>query len=110
MKQTEDEKGFPILMEEVEIAIKEMKHGKATGVDGIPIELVKCLGEGKKEILSLCNLIYNEGEWPKEFMETVLLPIPKKSNAKKCKEFRTISMISHTAKIILGNTESSSMF
>ena len=36
-------------MEEVELAIKEMKNGKATGVDGIPNELVKCLGEGKKE-------------------------------------------------------------
>ena len=36
------------LMEEVEITIKEMKNGKATGVDGIPIELVKCLGEEKK--------------------------------------------------------------
>ena len=32
---------------------------------------------------------------------TVLLPIPKKSNAKKCKEFRTISLISHNAKILL---------
>ena len=66
-----------------------------------PIELVKCLGEEKKEMLSLCNKIYNEGEWPEEFMETVLLQIPKKNNAKKCKEFRTISLISQTAKIIL---------
>ena len=88
-------------MEEVELAIKEMKNGKATGVDGIPIELVKCLGEGKKGILSLCNKTYNEGEWPEEFMETVLLPIPKKNNTKKCKEFWTISLVSHTAKIIL---------
>ena len=85
-------------MEEVVLAIKEMKNGKATEVDGIPIELVKCLGEGKKEILSLFKNIYNEGEWPEEFMETVLLPIglPKKS-----KEFRTISLISQTAKILL---------
>ena len=98
---SEDEKGFPILMEEVELAIKKMKNGKTTGVDGIPIELVKCLGEGKKEILSLSNTIYNEGEWPDEFIETVLLPIPKKNNAKKCKEFRTISLISYTAMIIL---------
>ena len=81
-------------MEKVELAIKEMKNGKAIGVDVIPIGLVKCLGEGKKEILSFCNKIYNEGEWPEEFMETVLLPIQK-----KCKEFRTISLISHTAKI-----------
>ena len=98
---SEEEKGFPILMEEVELAIKEMKNGKATGVDGIPIELIKCLGEGKKEILTLCNKIYNEGEWPEEFMETTLLPIPKKTNANKCREFRTISLISHTAKILL---------
>ena len=71
-----------------------------TGIDGLPIELVKRLGEGKKQILSLCKKIYIEGEWPQEFMETSLLPIPKKSNAKKCKEFRTISLISHTAKIL----------
>ena len=64
-------------MEEVELAIKEMKNGKATGVYGIPIELVKYLGEGKKEILSLCIKIYNDGEWPKDLMEMVLLPIPK---------------------------------
>ena len=99
--KSENQKGFPILMEEVKLAIKEMKNWKETGVDGIPIEFVKCLGEGKKEILSLYNKIYNEGEWPNEFMEAVLLPIPKKNNAKKCKEYRTISLISHTAKIIL---------
>ena len=70
MKQTYQKmkKGFPIIFEEVELAIKDMKDGKATGVDGTPIGLVKCLGEGKKEILSLCNKIYNEGEWPEEFM------------------------------------------
>ena len=67
----------------------------------MPVELVKCLGEGKKEILSLCNKIYNEGEWPEEFMETVLLPVPKKNNAKECKEIRTFSRISQTAKIFL---------
>ena len=45
---SEDEKGFPILMEEVELAINEMKNGKATAVDGISFELVKCLGERQK--------------------------------------------------------------
>ena len=59
---SEDEKGIPILMEEVELSIKKMKNGKATGVDGFAIELIKCLGEGKKEILSLCNKIYKECE------------------------------------------------
>ena len=92
---SEDEKGFPILMEKVEVGIKAMKNWKGTGVDGIPIELVKYLGKEKNEILSLCNKIYNEDQWPEEFMETVLLPIMKKNNAKECKEFRTISLISH---------------
>ena len=59
------------------------------------------MGEVKKEILSVCNKNYNEGKWPEEFMETVLLQIPKKNNAKKCKEFRNISLISRTTKIIL---------
>ena len=63
--------------------------------------MVKCLGEGKKEILSLCNKIYNEDERPEEFTETVLLPIPKKNNGKKCKEFSTINLISRTVKFIL---------
>ena len=93
---SENKKGFPILIEEVELVIKEIKNGKTTGVDGISIALVKCMCEGKKEILSLCNEIYNEGEWPEKFMETELLPIPKTNNAKICKKFRTISLISYT--------------
>ena len=46
---SEDEKAFPILMEEVELAIKDMKNGKATEVGGIPIELIKCLVKGRKK-------------------------------------------------------------
>ncbi|KAJ4433436.1 hypothetical protein ANN_15734 [Periplaneta americana] len=91
---SKDEKGFSIITEEVELALKEMKNGKATGVDEIPIELMKCLGEEKKQILLLRNEIYEKGECPENFTETVLIPIPKKNNAKNCKEFRTISLIS----------------
>ncbi|KAJ4431231.1 hypothetical protein ANN_19828 [Periplaneta americana] len=77
------------------------QNGKATVVDGIPIELVKCLGEDKKEILELCIEIYEKGEWPEDFTETLLIPIPEKNNAKKCNEFRTIGLISHSTKILL---------
>ena len=38
---SEDERRFPFLMEELELAIKEMKNGRATGIDGIPIEGVQ---------------------------------------------------------------------
>ncbi|KAJ4438553.1 hypothetical protein ANN_14500 [Periplaneta americana] len=84
---SKDEKGFSILSEKVELALKEMKNLKVTGVDGIPIELVKSFGENKNQILSLCNEIYEKGEWPEDFLETVLIPIPKKHNAEKCNEF-----------------------
>ncbi|KAJ4426809.1 hypothetical protein ANN_26608 [Periplaneta americana] len=81
--------------------IQETKNEKAIGVDGIPSELVEGLCEDKKKILFLCNEIYEKGEWLEEFTERVLLPIPKKNNPKKCNEFRTISLISHSKKIIL---------
>ncbi|KAJ4440254.1 hypothetical protein ANN_08393 [Periplaneta americana] len=57
---SQDEKGFSNLSEEVELALRDMKNGKAIGVDGIPTELVKCIGKDKKEILSLdlCNEIH----------------------------------------------------
>ncbi|KAJ4443363.1 hypothetical protein ANN_05031 [Periplaneta americana] len=83
---SDDEEGYAVLREEVELVLREVENGKATGVDGIPIELVKCLTEDKKEILSLCNEIYEKDDWPEDFTETVLLPIPKKNNAKKCNE------------------------
>lgn len=64
MKQTyqKTRKRIPILREEVELAFRKRKNGKATAVDGIPIELVKWSGEDKKQILSLCNEIYEKGE------------------------------------------------
>ncbi|KAJ4443337.1 hypothetical protein ANN_05005 [Periplaneta americana] len=49
----------------------------------------------------MAEFIYGPGDWPKDFTETVLLSILKKNNAKKCNEFRTISLISHSAKILL---------
>ena len=97
----DDEKGYYILNEEFEQALKEMRNGKATGTDEIPVELIKCLGDGKREILHLCNEIYEKGDWPQDFTETVLVPLQKKSNARKCSEYRTISLISHSAKILL---------
>src|SRR6266576_1795586 len=98
----EDEIGPEILKEEVILAIKEMKNGKAVGIDEIPIEVLKCLDDrGIQEIVKLCNRIYTTGEWPKDFVRTVMIPIPKKQGTRKCEEYRTISLISHAAKIML---------
>lgn len=99
---TVEEKGYNLLEEEIEASIKEMKCRKATGSDELPVELLKALnGEGKEVIRDLCNHIYQEGKWPKDFRETIMIPIPKKRNTKRCEEHRTLSLISHTAKVIL---------
>ena len=56
-----DEKGPMILRSEVDWAIRNMKNKKATGIDDIPAELLKTLGEEGKELWNLCSLIYEEG-------------------------------------------------
>ncbi|XP_023225444.1 uncharacterized protein LOC111626342 [Centruroides sculpturatus] len=97
-----DERGPIIMKDEVGLAIKELKNKKSEGVDGIPAEFLKGLGkEGIEKITDLCNLIYKTGEWPEDFAQSILIPIPKKAKAKKCSDFRTISLISHASKILL---------
>jgi exonuclease III len=94
--------GFSILESEIEMSLKEMKCKKAEGVDGIPIEFFKSMkDEGKKALVDVCREIYETGLWPKEFLETLLIPIEKKAGASKCEDFRTISLISHAAKVLL---------
>jgi exonuclease III len=94
--------GFSILESEIEMSLKEMKCKKAVGVDGIPIEFLKSMkDEGKKALIDICREIYETSLWPEEFLETLLIPIEKKAGASKCEDFRTISLISHAAKILL---------
>ena len=95
-----DEKGTHILQSEVEKAIKEMRNRKATGDDDIPGDVLKFLGGGLKIMTKLSNTIYNTGEWPQDFIEVTMIALKKKTKAKKCSNYRTISLIAHTAKIV----------
>jgi len=97
-----DDKGPDLLDSEILEAIREMKHRKAQGSDEIPAEFLKAMGpKATKQLIELCKNIYKTGDWPKDFCETTLIPIPKKNNATDCKDFRTISLISHASKIVL---------
>ena len=49
---------------------------------------------------ALVNQIYMSGDWPKDFLDITMTALPKKNNAKKYSNNRTISLISHTAKIV----------
>ena len=63
--------------------------------------LKECGEEATTEMVELCQQIYREGKWPKDFTQIVLLPLRKKPNAVECEEHRTISLILHAAKILL---------
>jgi len=96
-----DEKGSHILQSVVEKAIKEMRNRKATGDDDIPGDVLKLLGKGGLKILKkLSNTTYNTGEWPQDFTEVTMIALKKKTKATKYGDYRTLSLIAHTAKII----------
>jgi len=72
------------------------------GVDDIPIEFLKSLGElSMRELSGLCKQIYESGIWPEDFTKVVMITLPKTANVVECADHRTISFISHAAKILL---------
>lgn len=94
--------GPKILNEEVLNAIKKLKGGKACGLDGVAAEMIKALEVTEVErITSLCNVIYDSGNIPKDLVTSEFIKIPKKSKSVNCTDYRTISLISHTSKVLL---------
>jgi hypothetical protein len=58
-----------LLKVEINQTIKEMKRGKAEGIDNIPAEFLKAIGEkAKEELIEICQLIYETGKWPEDFL------------------------------------------
>ncbi|VEN37907.1 unnamed protein product [Callosobruchus maculatus] len=91
-----------ILKSEVEDAIKKLKNNKAPGIDEVTGEILKELGdEAVNIILKICNLIWETGIWPKDWTTSVMIPLHKKGSTRKCNNYRTLSLISHTSKVLL---------
>ena len=75
---------------------------KASGGDGIPVELFQILKDDAVKVLhSICQQIWKTQQWPQDWKRSVFIPIPKKSNAKECSNYRTIALISHASKVML---------
>ena len=92
----------PILREEVEAAVKSLKKGKSAGIDNIPAELVQAGGESMIDTLTkICNKIWQTGEWPTPWTQSLIITLPKKGNLQLCQNYRTISLISHPSKVML---------
>src|SRR6516225_7306849 len=97
-----EEIGPDLLTEEITRAIEDLKDNKAVGVDDVPSEFLKSLGDkGTKEVVRLCKNMYDTGKWPEDFTRLMFVPIEKKENAVDCEDHRTISLICHASKIML---------
>lgn len=93
---------LPVLKEEVEEAIRSLPSGKAPGADNIPAELLKYGGEELVNTLTaLCQKIWATKQWPAIWTKSLIIPLPKKGNLRQCQNYRTISLICHTSKIML---------
>ena len=79
-----------------------MTTNRASGGDGIPVELFQIL---KDDVVKVLHLIYQKiwktQQWPQDWKRSVFTPILKKHNAKECSNYRTVALISHASKVML---------
>ena len=75
---------------------------KASGGDGIPVELFQILKDDAVKVRhSICQQIWKPQQWPQDWKGSVFIPMPKKGNAKECSNCHIIALISHPSKVIL---------
>ena len=85
----------------VKCALGSITSNKASGDDGIPVELFQILKDDAVKVLQICQQIWKTQQWPQDWKRSVFIPIPKKGNAKEYSNYRTIALISHASKVML---------
>ena len=91
-----------ILECEVKWALGSITTNKASGGDGIPVEVFQILNNDAVKVLhSIRQQIWKIQQWPQDWKRSVFIPIQKKGNAKECSNYCTIALISHTSKVML---------
>ena len=91
-----------ILECEVKWALGSITMNKASGCDGIPIELFQILKDDAVKVLhSISQQIWKTQQWEQEWKSSVFIPIPKKDNDKECSNYSTFALISDTSKVML---------
>ena len=87
---------------EVKWALESITMNKASGGDGIPVELFQILKDDAVKVLhSICQQIWKTQQCPQDGKGSVSIPVPKKDNAKECSNYCTIAVISHNSKVML---------
>ena len=90
-----------ILECEVKWSLGSITTNKATGSDGIPVELFQILKDDAMKVLhSICQQIWKTQQCPQHWKRSVFIPIPKKGNVKECSNYRTIALLLHASKIM----------
>ena len=87
---------------EVKCALGSITMSKASGGDGIPVELVQILKDDAVNVLhSISQQIWKTQQWPQDWKMSFFIQISKKGNAKECSNYCTIALISYASKVIL---------
>ena len=82
--------------------LESITTNKASGGDGIPVELFQILKDDAMKVLhSICQQIWKTQQWPQDLKKSVFIPISKKGNAKECSNYCTVALISHSSKVML---------
>ena len=91
-----------ILECEVKRALGSITMNKASGGNGIPVDLFKILKDDAVKVLhSICQQIWKTQQWLQDWKRSDFIPIPKKGNAKERSNYCTIALISHASKVTL---------
>ena len=91
-----------ILECEVKWALGSIITNRASGRDGIPVELFQILKDDAVKVLhSVCQQIWKTQQWTQDWKRSVFIPIPKKGNAKEFSNYHRIALISHASKVML---------
>ena len=84
---------------EVKWAVGNITKNKASGGDGISVELFQILKDDAVKVLhSIWQQLWKTQQWPQNWKRSGFIPVPKKSNSKECSNYCTIALISHTSK------------
>ena len=90
-----------ILECEVKWALGRIIMNKASGGDGIPVELFQILEDDAMKVLhSICQQIWKAQQWPQDWKMSVFISITKKGSAKECSNYCRIARISPASKVM----------
>ena len=91
-----------ILERDIKWALESITMNKASGGDGIPVELFQILKDDAVKVLhSVCQQIWKTQQWPQDWKRSVFIPILKKDNTKEFSNYCTMILISPARKVML---------